>query len=446
MKDKKNTPARRALRVAGMSLDVAGSYLGYLAQRAFLGEEKREAKLKSAHGRAARRMRDEMQTLRGPVMKLGQALSLQGGVLPDEAIAEFATLQMQAPGMHPSLIRAQFRGSMGRDPEDVFRSFEPEPFAAASLGQVHRALTRDGEHVAVKIQYPGIRSAVENDFKWFRTVSRPAQATGHLPKSAIDELQEQIVAETDYVREADNIDFFRARLEPLRFVRIPRVYRDLSSDQVLTMSLLPGRHLGEFLARRPSQKLRDAVGEHLFELFYFQLLRIEAFHADPHAGNYLIDDDGSISLVDFGCVKYLTAPFVASMRELYLYPGARDSAHFRSLLDKRHALFGAKLRPAVREALIGFTENFYRAVYPPEPEKDGEAHDFGKGTAVQDYMRESQKLWQSRGIMPEYIFLARSEMGMYDTLQRLGARVHTSRIVRKHLEPELTARGTTSRA
>ena len=155
---------------------------------------------------------------------------------------------MEAPGMHPSLVRVQVKGSLGREPEEIFKDFTPEPFAAASLGQVHHAVTREGQRVAVKIQYPGIRQAIENDFTLFRTVSKPAQASGHIPKAAIDEMEQQILAETDYRREADNIEFFQQRLAPLSFVKVPRVLRQYSSDKVLTMSLMTGRHLDDFLA------------------------------------------------------------------------------------------------------------------------------------------------------------------------------------------------------
>src|SRR5436189_1801014 len=253
MSSQKDTTTGRALRMASMGAGIAGSYVGYLLQRAFLGEAKGKIKLKSTHIRAARRMADEMQALRGPAMKLGQMLSLQTGFLPDEVLAELATLQMEAPGMHPSLVRVQVKGSLGREPEEIFKDFAPEPFAAASLGQVHHAVTRAGQRVAVKIQYPGIRQAVENDFKWFRAVSKPAQASGHIPKTAIDEMEEQILAETDYRREADNIEFFQQKLAPLTFVKVPSVLRGCSSDKVLTMSLMLGRHLEEFLAQRPSQ-------------------------------------------------------------------------------------------------------------------------------------------------------------------------------------------------
>lgn len=422
--------------MAALTAGVTGSYVGYLAQRAFLGAESRKSKLKAAHTRAAQRMTSEFLTLRGPAMKLGQALSLQTGVLPDEMLKELATLQMSAPGMHPSLARAQFKAAMGKAPDELFRSFEPEPFAAASLGQVHRAVTRDGERVAVKIQYPGIKSAVANDFKWFRTVSKAAQISKHLPESSIAELEAQILAETDYAREADNLEFFRKRLAPLAFVEVPRVYRKYSGDCVLTMELLEGSHLEEFLATRPSQRLRDKLGANLTELFYFQLLELEAFHADPHWGNYLFRSDGSIGLVDFGCVKYFRPEFAGTLRAIYLYPGDRGGPEFQRLLDRRYALHGTKLRPAARRALSRFAESFYRTVYPPELERDAVPFDFGDAGFLRSYLRESTNLMRAKGSLPEYMLMARAETGLYATLHRLRARVHMSRIVRAYLGRE----------
>src|SRR5437588_9221753 len=431
MASQKNTTTGRAVSMASMGAGIAGSYFGYLLQRAFLGEARGKIKLKSTHVRAARRMADEMQALRGPAMKLGQMLSLQTGVLPDEILAELATLQMEAPGMHPSLVRVQVKQSLGDEPEKIFKQFTPEPFAAASLGQVHHAITREGQRVAVKIQYPGIRRAIENDFRLFRTFSKPAQASGHIPKSAIDEIEKQIVAETDYEHEADNIDFLADRLAPLSFVKVPRVFRKYSSDKVLTMSLMTGGHLEDFLAQRPSQKLRNQLGSDLFELFYFQVLKIETLHADPHWGNYLFNDDADISLVDFGCVKYLSPESVAYLRSVFLYPGETDSANFRRLLETYYERIAEKLLPAARRALIRFADNFYRKVYPPKPEK--ELFDFGDATFLRDYLRESKNLFRTKGVLTEFIFMGRAEMGLYQTLHRLRARVPTSQIVKKYL-------------
>ena len=423
----------RALRMATMTAGVSGSYMGYLAQRLFLDEAGRDTKRKALHTRAGRRVARDLGELHGPAMKLGQLLSLQTDLLPTETLAELATLQREAPGMHPSLVRAQVRMSLGHNPEELFATFEPSPFAAASLGQVHRASLRTGEQVAVKIQYPGIANAITNDFRLLRAIALPVRVARYFTPEVLDELQEQIVSETDYRREASNIAFFRERLAGMGFVDIPRVHEHLSSDRVLTMSMLTGDHLDEFLERKPSQRLRDAVGTHLFELFYHQLLEMEAFHADPHWGNYLFRDDATIGLVDFGCVKYVPKEFAANLRKIFLYPGPRDSAEFRALLDERYSLHGQTLGAKAKQALIRFAVNFYGRVYPPDPSGDDRPFDFSETGFLEDYLRGSTGVARAKGALPEYVFLARAETGLYQTLHRLRARVHTSRIVRRHL-------------
>ena len=430
---RRETAAARALRMAAMTASVTDSYIGYLAQRSFLGEKKREEKLRSTHAKTGRRIVNDLQSLRGPAMKLGQFLSVQSGVLPDETLSELASLQREAPAMHPSLARAQFKGAMGAAPERVFKSFDETPFAAASLGQVHRAVTHDGETVAVKIQYPGIKDAVKNDFTWFRAFATASQIKRRFPETLLGELERHIVAETDYESEARNVEFFAQALRPLKYVDVPRVRADLSRDVVLTLSMLDGESIDAFLSRRPSQKLRDLVGERLLEMYYFQVLRLEAFHADPHWGNYLFRPDGTIGLVDFGCVKYLSRAFVDNLRAVFLYPGRRDSAAFRDLLARRYALAGQRLSAKSQRALVQMATEFYGKVYPPDIERDEERFDFGNAPVVMDYMRETQNLTRAKGTLPEYVFLGRAEAGLYSTLHRLKARVRTSALVRRCL-------------
>jgi predicted unusual protein kinase regulating ubiquinone biosynthesis (AarF/ABC1/UbiB family) len=430
---RRETATKRALKMAATTASVTGSYLGYLAQHVFLSEESREEKLRSTHTKAGRRIATDLHQLRGPAMKLGQFLSVQSGVLPDETLAELSSLQREAPSMHPSLVRAQFRGAMGALPDDVFRSFDEKPFAAASLGQVHRAVTKKGETVAVKIQYPGIEDAVKNDFKWFRAVATASQIKRYFPESLIGELEQHIVAETDYEAEARHVELFAKWLEPLDYVDVPRVYRALSRGNVLTLSMLEGESLDVFLARRPSQRIRDLVGERLLELYYFQVLKLGVFHADPHWGNYLFRSDGTIGLVDFGCVKRLEQPFIDNLKAVFLYPGPRESAEFRDLLAKRYALAGQRLSPKMQRALVAMAKEFYGKLYPPEPERDEQPYDFSDGSAMREYIRQSRSLTRAKVALPEYVFLGRTESGLYNTLHRLKARVRTSAIVRRYL-------------
>lgn len=252
-----------------------------------------------------------------------------------------------------------------------------------------------------------------------------------MPKAALDEIEQQILAETDYEREADNIEFFARQLAPLSYVKVPRTYRAYSSDKVLTMSLVKGKHLDDFLAQRPSQRLRNELGARLFELFYYQVLQVEALHADPHWGNYLFEDDGTIGLVDFGCTKYLRPETAEYFRNVFLYPGSTGSQGFRRLLDEYYEAIGTELPAHTRRALIRFAENFYRKVYPPETKKV--LFDFADKKFLEDYLRESTNLFRTKGVVPDVIFMARGEIGLYHTLHRLQARVPTSDIVRKYL-------------
>src|SRR6185436_4169690 len=237
----------RGFRIGRLGLALTGSYLGYQFQNVFLDKEERREKRKSFQTKAARQMREGLGSLKGPVMKLGQMLSMQSHLLPEEVLSELANLQMRAPAMHSTLARAQFKASFGKFPEDVFRSFADEPFAAASLGQVHRAVTKDGQDVAVKIQYPAIRTAIEDDFKLLRSAALPARFTGHATESMVAEVERGILEETDYVNEGRNIDFFRVQLKSLDYIRVPFVHWDLSTDRVLTMSLVLGEPLPDFL-------------------------------------------------------------------------------------------------------------------------------------------------------------------------------------------------------
>jgi predicted unusual protein kinase regulating ubiquinone biosynthesis (AarF/ABC1/UbiB family) len=288
----------RGLRLGKLGLSLTGSYLGYQAQNLFLGEnEQRERRFQE---KSSRRVRRELGSLKGVAMKLGQLLSVQTRALPEAAIRELAGLQMQAPGMHPTLARARFKAALGKYPEEVFRTFEAEPFAAASLGQVHRAVGRNGELLAVKIQYPAIRAALENDLKLLRSATLPARVTGHFPGSILDEVRRGFLEETDYLHEADNLEFFGRGLTDLAYVSVPQVRRGMTAESVLTMSFIPGVVLGGFLEGRPPAGLRNLIGERVVELFYFQLHRLRALQADQHPGNFLFQPDGRIGLVDFG--------------------------------------------------------------------------------------------------------------------------------------------------
>jgi predicted unusual protein kinase regulating ubiquinone biosynthesis (AarF/ABC1/UbiB family) len=256
--------------------------------------------------------------------------------------------------------------------------------------------------------------------------------SGHLPKNILDEMESQILAETDYVREAAEIEFFKTRLAPLPFVQVPEVLGSHSSDRVLTMSVVRGRHIDEFMSTRPSQAVRDLLGRRLLELFLFQLLRLERLHADPHWGNYLFNEDGSIGLVDFGCVKHFDRNHVASLRKGFLYSGDFRGAEFQQIVQEQFAVGNKKVSPATRRAVVEFAERFYRKVFPPRDA--ARLFDFSDSGFLRDFMRAALKLTRAKGTPAHFVFFARAEIGLYMTLHRLRARVPTTAIVRRLLD------------
>jgi predicted unusual protein kinase regulating ubiquinone biosynthesis (AarF/ABC1/UbiB family) len=424
MVNPKNSSVRRAARLFQLGAGLAGSYLGYRLQRPFLNEERASGQRQALRRKQATQVREELQGLRGPVMKLGQALSMQTHFLGAEMVSELSALQMHAPPMHPTLMRAQFKSSLGKYPEDVFRSFDAEPFAAASLGQVHWAVTRNGEDVAVKIQYPAMREAIESDFTALRAAGLAARLTGHLPESVIREVQRGIQEETDYIKEARNIEHFHKALAPLKFIRVPKVHHELSSDRVLTMSRVPGLRLQDFLKTNPPQELRDTLGEGLTRLFFYQLFRVQALHADPHPGNYLFNSDGTIGLVDYGCVKYLKPEVARCYAQFWSREWANDKKLFAEII---RVVFGPKVspdEPRVRRCMNGI-KRFYDEFHPldnPAP------LDLADGKFMDGLADLAKILLKNKFLSPEFVFLSRTESGMCNLLHILKARVPTTQI------------------
>jgi predicted unusual protein kinase regulating ubiquinone biosynthesis (AarF/ABC1/UbiB family) len=415
----------RGLRLGKLGLSLTGSYLGYQAQNLLFGEN--EQRQRRFHKDSSRKVRQELGSLKGAAMKLGQLLSLQTPSLPEEVTRELAGLQMQAPPMHPTLARAQFKASLGKYPEEVFRDFDVEPFAAASLGQVHRAVTRRGEEVAVKIQYPAIRTAIENDFRLLRSATLPARITGHMPQSILNEVQRGFLEETDYLHEAKNIEFFSQALGDVKYLTVPKVLRDTTTDRVLTMSFVEGEVAGTFLDRNPPAAVRDLIGERLVELFYYQLHHLRALHADHHPGNYLFQSDGRIGLVDFGCVKRISFDASALIHACTLRSWRRGNKEAQEVLA---LILGPQAPFARARKMLPTLEVMANTLFPAGNGSDLFV-DFGKGQLLKILGEALKRAVRDKVTNPEFAFVSRAEMGLYSLLHSLNAKVNPTEIWRR---------------
>ena len=430
-----NSFLKRGYKMGRLGASLTGSYLAYQIQNLVQGAEGATDRRKAFQAKASKRARTELGQLKGPVMKLGQIVSMMGHALPEEAITELTKLQGQAPAMHPTLARAQFKGSMGQMPEEVFAEFEDVPFAAASLGQVHRATAKDGQALAVKIQYPGIRTAIENDFKLLRSASLPGQISGHFDPRLFREVERGFIEETDYRIEAANLQRFGKELAPLTYLKVPEVREDLSSDRVLSMSFLKGQTIDQFLAGKPRKSLCNRIGYRLMESYHFELRVVRAFHADPHPGNYLFSEDGTIGLVDFGCVKHCSSDLAELVDTLV--PGEwRDRpGGFERIAELICGAPELSVTPAGKQlAQTGI--DLYEKLFP-EPIPGKRKVDFGN----KDFLFALTNTWNHairEGITnPEYAFASRAELGLTNLLHRFGAKIDTAMIrhrVSQHLD------------
>lgn len=274
-----------------------------------------------------------MGEMKGAVMKVGQVLSLMSGVLPEEMASQLATLQSNAPPMSYDLVRQVFEQEYGESPEHLFRKFQHEPFAAASIGQVHRAELKDGTAVAVKVQYPGVREAIDHDLANVGMMIKLGGlvARGLDAGTIVKDLEDGIRAELDYSREAAWQQRFFNAFEGHAFIRVPRVYPELSRDRVLVQEYLRGKPFSA--ARELPQAERDRLGEMIYRFCFGSIYRHGLFNGDPHPGNYLLLDDGTIGFVDYGCVAEFDQPTIEGFMRLIRALNAGDIEEWRSATE-----------------------------------------------------------------------------------------------------------------
>ena len=294
--------ARVGASVGGFGLQVAAARL---AGRSF-DDPRNAADLRKALG-----------GLKGPVMKIAQILATIPEALPPGFAAELGQLQADAPPMGPAFVRRRMRAELGPEWEARFASFEPTAAHAASLGQVHRATAHDGTHLACKLQYPDMSSAVEADlrqldlmFAAYRQFDRAID-----PSEVRDELADRLREELDYEREAKACALYRHMLRDDPTVTVPDVYDELSTRRLLTMRWLDGRPLLSY--KDADLATRNTIAMAMFRAWYLPFYRYGVIHGDPHMGNYAVRDDLGLNLLDFGCIRIFAPEFIRGVNDLF---------------------------------------------------------------------------------------------------------------------------------
>lgn len=297
---------KRFMKLATMTASVAGTYTKSRVASVFQSEDAAEESWSATNLANGERIAKTLGELKGAVMKVGQMASAASDLLPKELTEPLKKLQREAPPMSYEVIAQQIEDELGQPPEMLFRSFEKVPFASASIGQVHRAVTDDGREVVVKVQYPGVDKACDSDLAHLKfALKMTGMARNH--KKSFDalfkEIRDRLHEELDYCNEADNVRLFGAMHADDEDILVPEVVGERSSKRVLTLTYVPGDRIDE--CSHYPQDVRDRIGETLYRMSLSQIFRHRAVHADPNPGNFAVRPDGKLIVYDFGCVKRL---------------------------------------------------------------------------------------------------------------------------------------------
>lgn len=402
--------AKVATAVSGLASKVVGErYLGLTIDR-----ERHAADLKSLLG-----------NLKGPVMKVAQFLATVPEAIPDEYAQEFLELQTQAPPMGAGFVRRRMMGELGPQWRSHFLEFDETPFAAASLGQVHRAKTLSGEDIACKLQYPDMTAAIEADIKqlsWllgtYETFNKALQTS---------EIQEEIALrlreELDYHHEARNTKIYAHIFENTPHIRIPKTYSDLSTHRLLTMDYLPGTSVLNFAHH--DQNIRHKLGQILFHAWYYPLYHYGLIHGDPHPGNYTYDDKEHLNLFDFGCIRIFQPTFIQGVIHLY---EALKHDNPKAMVEAYNLWGFENLTPDIIDIMSHWARLLYEPLLDDRVRPIQASSDHPKGWEIASKVHDA--LHKAGGLKPprEFVFMDRAAVGIGSVLMRLGAQANWHRI------------------
>lgn len=369
----------------------------------------------------AKKLKDALGNLKGPLMKIAQLLATIPEALPQEYVMELQQLQSNAPSMGWPFVKRRMKSELGEDWVSKFKSFDKTATAAASLGQVHKAQTLQGETIACKLQYPDMASAIEADLKQLKVILSIFErydntvSTVHVQKEIADRLREEL----DYEREAKFCRLYGEMLKDEPNVHVPKVVDNLSTKRLITTSWVEGENIMNF--KQAPLEVRNQIALNMFKAWYIPLYNYGIIHGDPHMGNYTVNKDLSINLFDFGCVRVFPPSFVHGVLELY--HALRENDQERAVEAYKIWGFGTMTKELV-EILNIWAGFLYAPVLDDKVRKIGEMTTgvYGRETAEEVH----KKLRAIGGItVPrEFVFMDRAALGLGSVFLHLQAEVN----------------------
>ncbi len=409
-----SSPGRRFMKLAGMTASIATRSVSNSIRNIRADEEQKQAARSQLFQDIGVQIANTLGEMKGAVMKVGQIASQYKDIFPPEVAKAISKLQRQAPPMPFPAIQKQLEKELGQPIDNLFTSFDREPFAAASIGQVHKAILPNGEQVVVKVQYPGVDEACESDLKQVRLALRlmgVLKIDKKLQDRLFAEIQDSLNAELNYEIEAQNLTVFKTFHEALdEKIIIPRVYPQYSTRRVLTLSLEQGESI-ETASTWP-QDVRNQLGRRLVRALGQEIFYLKRFHCDPHPGNFAFREDGHVIVYDYGGVKTLNTEIIE---------------HFKTLINatRQHDI------DTLEDQLITLNALSEKGKFPKELYEEWldvllrpltTQYDFAENSAHHDgvlLVKKSLKYWDLFKPSPDTLMVNRTISGHYWNLIQL---------------------------
>jgi predicted unusual protein kinase regulating ubiquinone biosynthesis (AarF/ABC1/UbiB family) len=402
---------------------AVGGFAARLAGERYLG-------VKTDRKRQAAELAAALGGLKGPLMKVAQIMSTIPDALPKEYVAELAHLQADAPPMGWHFVKRRMASELGPHWQQRFDNFEHQAAAAASLGQVHRALGHDGARLACKLQYPDMQSAVEADLRQLKLIFSIYERYDRA--IVTDQIHAEIAArlreELDYALEARHMRLYGAMLAKETGVHVPEPVGALSTGRLLTMNWLDGTPLLPFIKAHSDQAMRDRIAHNMFRAWYVPFYYYGVIHGDPHLGNYTIRADGTVNLLDFGCIRIFQAHFVKGVIDLY-HALLNDD---RELAVHAYESWGFKdLGKETVEVLNRWAHFVYAPLMEDRERRIQETSSGVYGREVAESVHADLRRLGPVKPPREFVFMDRAAIGLGSVFLHLGAEINWYRLFRE---------------
>ncbi len=430
MKEQSSIPTSkvaRATRFVTTGVKIGGNYLKHNVKKIMDPSMSSD----QLHLDNAEDIYGSLSEMKGSALKVTQMLSMDKGLLPKAYRDKFMMSQYSAPPLSGPLVVKTFMKHFGKTPQQLFDTFDMSAANAASIGQVHKA-SKDGKQFAVKVQYPGVAESIGADLRMVKPIA--IRMFGLNDKDVdryMGEVHDRLLEETNYSLELKRSIEISEACSHLQGLFFPKYYEEFSCDRILTMDWLGGMHLREFLLTNPSQEVRNKIGQALWDFYDFQIHTLRQVHADPHPGNFLMQADGSLGIIDFGCIKVIPENFYDNYFALINFKTLDDKAKTTHLF---YELEFISKEDSPQEQVF-FQELFTEMIYLLGKPFGAEEFDFADDdyfAAVYEYAEKLQHVDELRNSKvargsQHGLYINRTYFGLYSILNELGAKVTVTR-------------------